>query len=105
MTIYDNSGVLVVSKRIPPIEQTAITGLFGIMQPLNSSFAAGRYWVYYSYLVSTTQRCAVDSFEILAGGNSGGQVISLAFLDRPDADWMVGQLDSGASIVARGPRT
>ena len=105
MKIYTAAGVLVLSRSIPPIEKNTATGLFGIMQPLNSSFSAGRHYARYTYAISGTDYVDLDAFEILAGGNASGQYISLFHLDRPDGvDFVLGQIDQGGVVVNRGPK-
>lgn len=104
MRIYAEAGTLVLSKAIPPTEKSVVTGLFEYMQPLNSSFSAGRYYARYTWSVSGTDFVDWDCFEIKPGGDASGQYIALAFLDRPDADWIVAQHDMGGVVVNRGPR-
>ena len=106
MRIYDSTGTLVVGKTIPPLDKFSSTGLFSYMQPLNSSFATGRYVVRYSYVISgTTYTPEFDVFEIVAGGNAAGQGISMFYLDRPDQnDFILAQTDSGSLTISRGPR-
>jgi hypothetical protein len=103
MTVYNESGTKIISKAIPPIDRYTATGLFGIMLPLNSVWSAGRYAVYYNYLIAATQFSGSDNFEITAGGDAAGQVISLFYLDRPDVDWLVYQTDMGNTTINRNP--
>ena len=104
VSIYNESGTRILTKSIPPLERYSTTGFFGYMQQLNSLFAVGRYAVYYSYTVSATQGDpGDDNFEVMGGGNTAGQVISMMYLDRPDSDFILAQLDSGATSINRGP--
>lgn len=106
MHICTSAGVKVLSKQIPPQDKFSATGWFGYMQPLNSSFATGRYFVRYSWAISsTTYTTQPDTFEIVAGGSSYGQYVSMFYLDRPDGnDFFLGQTDQGSVTVNRGPR-
>ena len=104
MHIATAAGVKVLSKSIPPQDKFNATGWFGYMQPLNSSFSTGRHFVRYSWAISSTQFVLVDHFEILAGGSTDGQYVSLFYLDRPDGqDYVLGQTDQGTMTVNRGP--
>lgn len=106
--VYTEAGTLVVSKTLPPIDKQNVTGLFGIMLPLNSSFSTGRHVVRKEFVVSATTYVdeELDFFEIKAGGHSGGQIVSMAFIDRPEqnSDWIVSQTDMGQIGLLRGPQ-
>lgn len=106
MQIYTSAGTAVLSKQIPPQDQYSATGWFGYKQALNSSFATGRYYVRYEYDVGgTTYAGEVDAFEIVDGGSTDGQILSMFFLDRPDGnDYMLVQTDQGTLGVNRGPK-
>lgn len=103
--VYSEAAANVINGSLPPIERYASTGYFGYMLRLSSLFAVGRYFVRYQYAISTAIRVpAIDFFEVLAGGNSTGQVISMSYLDRPDLnDFLLIQTDSGATQIKRGP--
>lgn len=105
MKIYTEAGAAVLSKAIPPLDRYSATGLFEYMQPLNSSFAAGRYFVRYTYVISgATKAAPIDSFEIVAGGSADGMYNALFYLDRPDGnDWVLGTTDQGTLTNNRGP--
>lgn len=44
------------------------------------------------------------SFDVIGGGDSGGAIISMFVSVRPEATYVVGQLDSGRLAVAKNPR-
>ena len=102
--VYDETGTLVTSGSLPPTERYAVTGLFEYMLRLISPFTTGRYHVRYAYAISGTNYAALDSFEIQPSGNAGGQILSMLYLDRPDADWIVATTDQGTVSLNRGPR-
>jgi len=103
MTIYSDAGTKIVQKSLPPSDKYGATGLFGVNQPLNSSFATGRYWVLYTYAVSGNNRNALDSFEVVGGGSTSGQRIAMAWMDRPDGnDWLISQTNQGSIQMDRG---
>lgn len=98
-------GSAVATGSLPPTERYQTTGLFEHMLPLNSTFAAGRYYVRYAYAISATNYVDVDSFEVLASGDANGMFNSLFFLDRPAGqDWLLGVTDQGVVTLNRGPR-
>lgn len=103
--IYTEAGVNVVNGSLPPREKFTVTGLFEYMRQLNSLFSTGRHYVRYQYAISSTNYVALDAFEIVTGGDTGGQVISMEFLDTPASDWILFQTDSGNTGINRGPHT
>lgn len=102
--VYTEAGTLVTNGSLPPTERYTTTGLFEYMLPVYSLFSTGRHWVRYDWIISGTHYAGIDSFEVLAGGNTAGCFISMMFLDRPDADWIVGQTDAGTTSINRAPR-
>lgn len=107
MKLYTAAGTLVLTKSLPPVERYIATGLFEVMQPLNSSFAVGRYYARYTWTVSATDFVGVDCFEIVAGGDADGQYTSAFFLmaQSGDADWILANTDQGTQNLGRGPHT
>lgn len=104
MKIYTATGTAVVSKQIPPEDKFSATGWFGYMQPLNSLFTAGRHFVRYTWAISSTQYVETDCFEIVAGGDDDGQILSMFYLDRPDNnDFVLSSTDQGNTNINRGP--
>jgi hypothetical protein len=47
---------------------------------------------------------ASDTFDLIAGGDEGGAVVSMFAIDRPEARYVVGQLASGKLVQGRNPR-
>jgi hypothetical protein len=70
---------------------------------LDSLFEPGAHRVMYSYTVGGDPQRAEDAFEIVAGGDSGGGVIALHGLDRPEASCVVAQLACGRIALGRRP--
>lgn len=102
--VYTESGTLTATGFLPPTERYVVTGLFEYMLALGTLFATGRYMVRYQYAISSTSYTPEpDTFEVVGGGDTHGQFVSLAFLDRPDADWIVGQTDAGNTLINRNP--
>jgi hypothetical protein len=72
---------------------------------LGSSFPAGRYRVSYHWTVGGYAGEAEDNFEVAAGGDPAGAVISLCWYERPHANFLIMQLDpaSGRLLFGRNP--
>jgi hypothetical protein len=102
--IYKDDGTLVKVQRIPTLDKSGVTGLFLLPLFLSSTFAVGGYRVVYSYTISGSPQVKDDYFEIGAGGNAGGAVIGMFWYDRPQAKFLIQQLDSGKLVQGRNPR-
>lgn len=102
--IYKNDDTLVASQRIPVFDKSGTNGLFLLPFFLGPAFSVGRYRVLYSYTLSGTPQVKDDYFEIVAGGDPGGAVISAYWYDRPHAKFLIQQLDSGKLVQGRNPR-
>lgn len=63
----------------------------------------GTYQVAISYSVAGTPGTAASSFDVVAGGDSGGEVISLYGYDRPEARFILAQLGSGKLVQGKNP--
>jgi hypothetical protein len=70
---------------------------------LDSLFALGVHWVVYSYTVGGVPLEATDTFEIVSGGDSGGDVIALYGLEQPEQPCVVAQLGCGRLVLGRRP--
>lgn len=106
MRVYNESGTLVVSKQIPPLDRFTATGLFQYMLPITSAFSTGRHIVRYDYLIGAITHVAdLDTFEVVDGGDDDGQFLSLFYLDRPDGqDFILGMTEQGSLTISRGPK-
>lgn len=72
---------------------------------LGLEFSLGTYSLSYSYTVDGDAiDTDGDSFEVIAGGDPGGRVISMVAYDRPEARYVVAQLTSGRIVQGRNPR-
>jgi hypothetical protein len=102
--VYDSAGDKIVSGSLPPLDLGAITGLFAFGLYLGTSMAIGHYSVIESYSANSIAHMAVSHFEIVAGGNVYGTVISQAFFDRPHAKFLVQKMDSQNRRLIKNPR-
>lgn len=104
LSVYDSSGTRIVNeKTIPVLDRFGTTGLFGIWLYLTSAFAAGQYAAVYSWTSGVFTGRFVEQFEVVAGGNADGAVISMYYYQRPHARFVVQQLDSGRLVKNRNP--
>jgi hypothetical protein len=104
MEVYDSAGNQITGKRIPPLEQAVVTGLFQYNLFLGALFSAGTYTVVYRWVSGGNHYGEMDTFEIIPGGHADGSVISLYFYERPGARFLVQQLDSGKLVQGKNPR-
>jgi hypothetical protein len=76
---------------------------FALAIPLVAEFLLGTYSVSYSYSVGGNAGTASDTFDVIAGGDPGGRIISMTAYDRPEARYVVTQLSSGRIVQGRNP--
>lgn len=93
----------VVNQLIPVLDRYGTTAAFQFVFKLDSRFAVGQYSVDYRYKLGATHVVETDHFEVIAGGNADGNVIAMTFYDRPHADFLVYQLDTGKIAAGRNP--
>jgi len=100
-----SSSAKVVNKDIPIMDRYGTTGYFSFRQFLGSDFAAGWYTVILLYTLASGTHVGVQagSFEVVAGGHSDGNIISMCYYTRPHADFCVTHLDSGKIQQRRNP--
>lgn len=104
-TIYNASGVI-EGVRLPVKDRynTAVAAtFFQKRHRLSSSYSTGFHYVSYTWEHSGAQKGGVDTFEVIAGGDSDGAVISAGKLERPDGAHFIYQTDSGALRAGRNP--
>lgn len=92
----------VVSKQIPIFDKE--TKYFQYPLFLGSVFTAGTCLVTYRWTVGSYEGYAEDTFEIVPGGNTDGQLISMFFYRKPQGDYLVRQLTAGVIKRGRGPK-
>lgn len=104
VSVYDADGAVVESRLIPARDRGAVTGLFGYRLRLSASYAAGHYTVAYRWRSGAHRGVATAAFEVTPGGDAEGAVIAMHDYNRPDARFIVHQLDSGKLKRGRNPR-
>jgi len=97
------SGGQITQVQMPVLDKPNTTGLFMYPLLLNSSFTTGRYSATYFANAGGYPNLEVDAFEVVAGGDSEGAVITQAFWSRPEASYLVQQTEAGSVLLKRGP--
>lgn len=100
IAFYGEDGTKILAGRMPPLDPIAAVGLFSFTQQLDEQFEDEGHFVAH---VTDGSYSEVHRFQILPGGNAGGAVISQRFYSRPEADFIVGKLDSDKRFIARNP--
>lgn len=77
---------------------------FGLAYRLGESAALGRFQVSHQASVAGVTTTRYQSFDVVAGGDSGGEVIALYSFERPDAVRVVAQLGGGRMVRGDNPR-
>jgi hypothetical protein len=70
---------------------------------LPGGIALGTYQVTFSYSVGGVSGSASEQFDVIPGGDSGGEVISLYSHDRPEARYVLAQIGAGKLVQGRNP--
>lgn len=104
LEIWQGSTIVIAAKEIPIIDRYRTTARFGYRQPLDGRFAAGTYLASYTYTVGSLGVFAVDSFEVVAGGNADGAAIAITQFDCPHARFIVWATDMRKLLYGRNPR-
>lgn len=94
LTILDYSGSIAIEARTVPRIGTA-TGLFGFDEFVGSSYSAGFYHALLAWKIGGSQYGVLIPFEVLPSGDAKGCFTSLYFYDRPQAQYVVGNTESG----------
>lgn len=107
-TIYLDGGPpkMVDNLKMPSDLRGIATGLFRLPVFLNSAYkTTGRYLVVFKWTDSNgIPHHKPASFYVLPGGNADGAVLSMVYIQRPDATYLMHQNDSGRLIRGRNPR-
>lgn len=103
VSVYDADGTLVFSAAMPGWDRQRSPGLFAYRRQLDEDFAPGRYAVRTGYRAGGTGRACVHHFEVVAGGDAAGRVVSMLHVARPQADYLVTKTDAGKRLFGRSP--
>jgi hypothetical protein len=100
--VYPASGRPANSYLLPPLDLDNATGLFGFTAHLGN-YSVGDYAVLVCYSSGGTPRAELHRFTVLTGGHADGTVIAIYPYHRPQAEFLVQQLDSGKLFRGRSP--
>jgi hypothetical protein len=92
------------SVRLGIKDRFQLTGYFQTSQRLDSRFSAGNWQVVYNWTVGGLPFTSRDDLEIVPGGHPDGAGLSLFYVPRPQADYLLLACDSGRIIRRRNPR-
>jgi hypothetical protein len=96
--VLDSGGAVVLAQELPSWKRSR-TRFFAPLR-IDRRFDLGRYTVTYRYTVGGVPVIAQDVLDVVPGGDSGGEVISLYALDRTKSRFVIAQL--GCGRLARG---
>lgn len=86
-----------------PTERSNVTGLF--VRPIRlANLALGFYNCVIRWTTSTFNGIALATFEVVAGGNSNGNCISMVYFQPPIGQFLVRQTDAGVILKGRNPK-
>lgn len=88
---------------MPVIEPEQVTGLFSLPVFLGSAFATGYYLVLLKWAISATEFAESRGFRIIAGGDNEGAVVAMHWFTRPQAKFLVHEMESGFVRKGQNP--
>ena len=100
--IYTGS-TLKDSISLPICDRYKITGYFQKRHRLSSAYGAGTYSIVYDNVISSTTYRETSWFTVVSGGDADGSVIAAAAVDRPEANIILYETESGCLKAGRNP--
>lgn len=89
--------------QMPILDRYVVTGLFLYHLFLNSSFPAGRYRATHFYKTSDYHGVDTDVFEVVAGGDADGSIVTQHYWQRPEATYLIQQTEADSILLRRNP--
>lgn len=99
--VVNGNQVDVASFPVPTLDPNALYYASPLF--LSTLYSLGNFQVYFYFTVGGTPHSMHGSFDVVAGGDPGGKVISLNSIDRPEARSVLAQLSSGRLVVGLSP--
>lgn len=99
--ILDGSMSQVAAIPMPSTTADMLNYLLPIQ--ISLTYSVGTYSVFYHYLIAGQSVMQQATLDVIAGGDSGGAVISMYSVDRQEVRSIVAQLDSGILVLGRSP--
>lgn len=100
--IYSGS-TLIETVSLPIWDRYKVTAYFQKRHRLGSSYSAGTYLVVYGWTISATSYKKVAFFQVYSGGDADGNVIAAAAVERPEANYILYETESGSLMAGRNP--
>jgi hypothetical protein len=88
-------------SKLPPFDGDLYRVMFHLR---GMTTFVGRYVVRISWVVTSVERVATSSFDVIGGGDPGGAVIALHEVLRPPRRHVVAQLTAGVLVSGSNPR-
>lgn len=102
--IYSGSGKPLSGKSMPVLDKATTTGLFELRVFLGVPFAVGAHLASIRYKVSSHHGILMARFDIVPGGSTTGEVVSMFAWELPNANYLVQQRTSGQLYRGKNPR-
>lgn len=101
--VWAGATLILHGLKMPKVDQSVV-GLFRLNLFLDGRFAVGVYEVVKRWAVGTYIGVQIDRFEIIAGGDTNGAVISMFYHEMPQANFVVYQTDGGRLKRGKNPK-
>jgi hypothetical protein len=100
-----SSAAKVENIQLSPVDRSIVTGLFAYRLRLSSSYSTGHHLVAITYTTGSGGYIGSEEmcFQIVSGGDSSGNVVSMCEFLRPEAEHVVFETDAGTIYDGRGP--
>lgn len=103
LTLSDDLTSTPIATALAPITSKNPLS-FALPVQLGSNLSLGTLRLTFVYTVGGVTLTQVGTFDLIDGGDSGGRVISLCGYTRPNARYLLAQLDSGRLVQGKNPR-
>ena len=97
--LFDPFGVAAGHFSMNPVDRFGTTATFALNLGASQFFnIVGNWRIVYTYKIGTYSGMDEDTFQIVNGGSVNGNVISMYYFHRPNADYVVYQTDGGVLV-------
>lgn len=108
LDVYGSGGKVLSGKPVPVQDRFGVSpaGAFFMLNVfLGAAFPAGSYTAVYGWTTGNGVFAggSMDYFDVSAGGDPAGNVLSAYWYERPQAEYVLYQLDSGRLRKGRNP--
>lgn len=99
-----SDNAIVLNSLMPILDKTVQVGLFVSRVFLGTSFAVGYHTIELQYTNDSNLMTETRTFEVMAGGDPRGCVLGMVYFHKPQADFLVYQVESGLILKGKNPR-